>query len=155
MENGKFQRLLLKRASRLRKNITRAERILYEALSEEGIPFSFQHIISPYIADFYIHSARLVVELDGPSHWTKKAQRWDHERDIYMREKGLEVIRFTNEQAFTSVSYIVERISLVCDARRTEMPAKRTNARRAGIFLGEPAVARAERGLLRTNLVSE
>ena len=55
-------------AKLLRENMTEHERILWERLKEkqiEGLRFRRQHPIDFFIADFYCHQARLVVEIDG------------------------------------------------------------------------------------------
>ncbi|MDP1661050.1 MAG: endonuclease domain-containing protein [Phycisphaerales bacterium] len=58
-----------------------------------GYPFRRQHPLGPYIADFYCHRARLVIEVDGAHHLTNVEH--DHARDRWMVENGLVVVRFT------------------------------------------------------------
>ncbi len=108
-----------KRARRLRREMTPAERQLWCALRGEqlGVKFRKQHPIGPYIADFYSWEAGLVIELDGSSHFTPEAQNYDRERDTYLTSLGLTVLRFTNQEATTQrdgvVSKIVETIEAV------------------------------------------
>ena len=62
---------LLEKAKVLRKNMTNAEKILWDRLKDNqvlNIRFRRQHPIDLFIADFYCHSARLVIELDGEIH---------------------------------------------------------------------------------------
>ena len=62
---------LLEKAKVLRKNMTNAEKILWDRLKDNqvlNIRFRRQHPIDLFIADFYCHSARLAIELDGEIH---------------------------------------------------------------------------------------
>ena len=61
-----------------------------------GVKFRKQHPIGPYIADFYSHECGLVVEIDGEQHFeTEEAQSYDRERDAFMENLGLIVLRFS------------------------------------------------------------
>lgn len=57
-------------AKQLRKNMTHAEMIMWGYLKEhfEGLRFRRQHPVSMYIADFYCHKLRLIIEIDGSVH---------------------------------------------------------------------------------------
>ncbi len=57
-------------AKHLRKNMTDAETVLWMYLKEgiNGLKFRRQHPIGIYIADFYCHKARLIIEIDGERH---------------------------------------------------------------------------------------
>ena len=62
---------LIKLAKELRKNQTKAENQLWLALrnhSLSGIKFRRQHPVRWFIADFYYHEAKLVIEVDGGIH---------------------------------------------------------------------------------------
>ena len=71
---GGAEQLLFKRASELRKQQTFAEEILWNYLRTKPFGFKFrrQHPFSCYILDFYCHSLRLVIEVDGSVHQVKK-----------------------------------------------------------------------------------
>ncbi len=96
--------------------MTREERRLwYDFL--KGLPVSVhrQKAIGPYIVDFYIHSASLVIELDGSQHYESEKQREsDDRRDAWLRERGLSVVRYDNRDVrdrFESVCLdILQRI---------------------------------------------
>ncbi|MCW3108841.1 MAG: hypothetical protein JWQ09_3347, partial [Segetibacter sp.] len=62
--------LVFERAKELRKNMTEAEKLLWEYLKGgiNGFKFRRQHPIGIYIADFYCHSFKLIIELDGKIH---------------------------------------------------------------------------------------
>ena len=53
----------------LRRKMTPYEKVLWQRLRTKkivGFKFRRQHPIKFYIADFYCHEARLVIEVDGP-----------------------------------------------------------------------------------------
>ena len=65
---------MLKRAERLRKEMTEAELLLWERLRKnknESYRFRAQHPIGKFIVDFYCHKALLVIEIDGGIHQNK------------------------------------------------------------------------------------
>lgn len=88
---------LLKHARELRKNMTRHEKHLwYDFLKNYPVKIYKQRIIGNYIADFYCHSAKLVIELDGSQHFEKCAVEYDKERTEFLNSLGIEVLRFPN-----------------------------------------------------------
>ena len=112
-------------ARELRKNSTPAERVLWDALRAnrlDGIPFYRQRPIyhditgreSFFIADFYCHQARLVIEIDGQVHVRQLEE--DQERTRILNLLGLTVIRFTNEQVLKELPLVLERIKNACKA---------------------------------------
>jgi very-short-patch-repair endonuclease len=69
------------------------ERTLWSLLRREqqGLRFRRQHPIGPFILDFYCPSAKLCVEVDGPSH-IEQAE-YDLRRDRWLAEQGIRVLR--------------------------------------------------------------
>ena len=104
---------LLENAKSLRKNMTRQEKHLwYDFLSHYPIKIYKQRIIDNYIADFYCHQARLVIELDGSQHYTPDGKSYDQERTAVLNEYGLLVLRFTNidvDNHFEGVCYLIDK----------------------------------------------
>ena len=62
--------LIFENAKLLRNRLTLSESLLWEYLSNKqlGVKFRRQHPISRYIADFYCHEVKLIIELDGSIH---------------------------------------------------------------------------------------
>ena len=86
---------LTKNARALRKNMTPEERHLwYDFLRDYPVRILRQKVIDEYIADFYCHSARLVIELDGSQHYEDAGVAADQERDRYLTGQGLCILRF-------------------------------------------------------------
>ena len=106
-------------AKNLRKNATKQENHLwYDFLSKCEVRFQRQKAIDNFIADFYCHQAKLIIEIDGSQHYTEEGIKKDEFRTEILEEYGLKVIRFTNYQINNNfrgvcdyIDYIV-RISL-------------------------------------------
>src|SRR5436305_1375175 len=100
----------LSRARDLRREMSPAEKKLWARLRGGQFPFKFrrQHPIAPYIADFYCHSCRLVVELDGDSHSERVAH--DEARTKFFEANGYEVLRFENPDVFERTDAVLEEI---------------------------------------------
>ncbi len=60
--------------------------------------------ICPFVVDFACVEARLVVEVDGPSHETPEGQSRDAGRDAWLRREGWRVVRVSNEQVTQGVA---------------------------------------------------
>jgi len=79
------------KAKLLRSTETEAEKVLWEKLRNKqlrGFKFRRQHPISLYIADFYCHKLKLIVEIDGGYHYEKEQIPKDEERTkIFMMSK--------------------------------------------------------------------
>ena len=99
-------------AASLRNHQTKAEEILWEKLKGKqicGVRFRRQHPFDIFIADFYCHAARLVVELDGEIHCSQK--EYDAARTEEINNFEVEVIRFKNEEVFTQIDDVVLKIT--------------------------------------------
>ncbi len=106
--------LIIQNAKALRNQPTHAEIILWGHLSKGnifGTKFRRQHPISTYIADFYCHSAGLVIEVDGSIHDLPEVLQNDIERQLYLESLGLKVIRFKNEEIFNNLENVLEKIN--------------------------------------------
>ena len=81
----------------LRNNMTSEEKHLwYDFLKKLPFNVKRQKIIGNYIVDFYIPSARIVIEIDGIQHNTEEHILSDKNRDIFLSELGITVLRYTN-----------------------------------------------------------
>ncbi len=106
--------VIFDRAFKLRRNMTSSEELLWNKLKRKqllSVRFRRQHPINKYIVDFYCHAARLVVELDGKIHLTKKES--DRERTKEIEDLGLRIIRFSNKEVEGSIDNKVAKITSV------------------------------------------
>jgi cyclase len=104
--------ILFEFAKNLRKNPTEAESVLWNYLSNNQQVFRFrrQHPIKFFIADFYCHRAKLIIEVDGGYHQIPEQYEYDQNRDHELDELGLKVLRFTNEQVFFDIENTIKSI---------------------------------------------
>ncbi|MBN4066146.1 DUF559 domain-containing protein, partial [Candidatus Amoebophilus asiaticus] len=82
--------ILFEFARQLRHNETEAEKLLWEKLKKNqiyGLRFKRQRPIMYFIADFYCHHLKLIIEIDGGIHQIPEQyesdQNRDHELDYY------------------------------------------------------------------------
>jgi very-short-patch-repair endonuclease len=100
-----------RKATLLRNKMTPEETILWERLKGKQIcntRFRRQHPINKFIADFYCHAAKLVVELDGEIHLQQI--KYDKERTGILNELGIDVIRFSNSETLKDIDGIIVQI---------------------------------------------
>jgi very-short-patch-repair endonuclease len=101
-------------ALQMRKNPTEAERVMWKILRkfrQSGFPFRRQHPIEFYVADFYCHKLRLVIEVDGEIHTEKDIQSHDEGRTSELERFAIKVLRFTNSQVLNDSDLVVEKIN--------------------------------------------
>ena len=105
-------------AKELRKNATPEEKHLwYDFLCSYRIRFQRQKAIGDFIADFYCHKARLVIEIDGSQHYTPEGRDYDEFRTSILEGYDLMVIRFTNWQVKTNFDGVCKFIDKIVKQR--------------------------------------
>jgi very-short-patch-repair endonuclease len=98
-------------AKTLRKRQTAAEERMWKILRNrnfEGFKFRRQHPLNKYIADFYCHKLKLVIELDGNVHELESVKIKDEIREEAIKAFGIEIIRFENDDIFNN-SWIIDK----------------------------------------------
>ncbi len=105
--------LVFELAKDLRRNMTDAEKLLWNHLKAgvKGLKFRRQHPIGIYIADFYCHKIKLIVEVDGSIHTVKDVKDNDKKREDDLRGWGNTIIRFTNEHVFKNIDHVLDKIN--------------------------------------------
>ena len=105
-------------ARELRKNQTKEENLLWHNfLSHYPYRFRRQYVIGNYIADFYCHKAKLVVELDGSQHYDPQEMEKDRKRTQYLQTQGIRVLRFTNLDIQRGFPDVCEAIDMAAKER--------------------------------------
>ncbi|MGB3340766.1 MAG: endonuclease domain-containing protein [bacterium] len=100
-------------AKYLRKNSTDAEKKLWSKLRNgnlANLKFRRQVIKGPYILDFYCPEKRLVIEVDGGQHYTKKGKLSDKIRKTSLNKNSLNVIRYSNRQILLDIDVVLKDI---------------------------------------------
>ena len=97
MTEQRYNGRLSANAKTLRRNMTKEERHLwYDFLKPLPFMVHRQKVIGNYIVDFYCHSAKLVIELDGSQHYEDTMKDYEERRTRFLEQQGLKVLRFTN-----------------------------------------------------------
>ena len=114
--------ILFKLAKQLRFAPTEAESKLWELLtSEEFLPYKFrrQHPIANYIADFYCHSQKLVIETDGGVHEKKEQKQYDKFHDSEMQQFEITVLRFSNQEVLEEIERVKQKIKVTIQQKKS------------------------------------
>ena len=108
-KNMERNQKLIGNSRALRSAMTKEEaKLWYQFLRLYKPRFHRQYVIGNYIADFYCHKAKLVVELDGSQHCTPEEKEYDKKRSDYLQSQGVTVLRFSNLD-------VMRKFGAVCD----------------------------------------
>jgi len=99
---------------KLRSDLPKAERVLWSEMkgSKMGAKFRRQHGIGNYIVDFYCPEKKLVIEIDGDSHFEVDAIKLDQGREACIKSYGMEVLRFTNNEVHNDLENVLDKIKI-------------------------------------------
>lgn len=113
-------------SKKLRHNQTETEKILWEKLKWKQINwlrFHRQKTIFAfrednwfdrfYIADFYCHSKRLIIEIDGWVHNQKNQKEYDKIRDEILKNNDYIILRFTNDEILYDLDWVIEKLNFL------------------------------------------
>ncbi|MGA2624784.1 MAG: endonuclease domain-containing protein [Bacteroidota bacterium] len=114
----------------LRKRLTQSEQLFWEAVRNKQFmglkflrqhPIFFEYINKPafFIADFYCHQHRLVIEIDGKSHDYQK--EYDEFRTFIINNLGIEVFRINNEEIRDDIQGVLKKITTFISKRTHPM----------------------------------
>ncbi len=120
--------ILFEFAKDLRNNPTEAESYLWNFLCGNkilNVRFKRQHPIFYFVADFYCHQAKLIIEVDGGYHKIPGQYEYDINRDVELEQFGLKVLRFTNERVFTDTERVIEEITQEVEIRISQKGSKK------------------------------
>ncbi|XOU95074.1 MAG: endonuclease domain-containing protein [Candidatus Kerfeldbacteria bacterium] len=102
------------RRQKLRRESPKAELILWRYLKGRQIgdfKFRRQYSIGGYVVDFYCPELRLVIEVDGPTHFlTKEAKINDKKRQEFIETFSIDFLRFTNYDIYNNIEGVIENI---------------------------------------------
>ncbi|MDI9637848.1 endonuclease domain-containing protein [Geitlerinema splendidum] len=63
-----------------------------------------------FIVDFYCAALKLVIEIDGESHFTEQGRLYDQERSQILESYGLRIVRFTNREVLEDFEGVCEKL---------------------------------------------
>ena len=109
--NQTHNRRLTSHSQRLRREMTKEEwHLWYDFLKELPMMVHRQKVIDRYIVDFYIAEAKLVIELDGSQHFEEDGRNKDAQRDAFLKNLGLRVLRIPNNAVTENFRGVCEEI---------------------------------------------
>ena len=123
--NKKIDPQLLIFAKSMRHSSTDAEQLIWQILRAKqfmNLKFRRQHVIAPYIVDFYCHEIGLVIELDGSQHGTDDAIEYDAERTKFLEVLGLTVVRYWNHDVLSRTDVVLEDLWQRCSELKNISP---------------------------------
>jgi len=105
------------RARKLRREMSLPEVLLWQQLKTrpKGLKFRKQHPSGPYIADFYCHEKRLIVEVDGIAHDMGDNPERDVQRDKWFAVRKLRVLRIPASEILKDVTAAAKSIADYAD----------------------------------------
>jgi very-short-patch-repair endonuclease len=100
------------RAREMRKQSTRAEKLLWHALRNNQLQATFrrQHPIGPFIVDFVCNELMLIIEVDGDVHAKPDQQDYDQIRQRALESLGYAVLRFSNSDVLQNLNSVLANI---------------------------------------------
>ncbi|HEX8915478.1 MAG TPA: endonuclease domain-containing protein [Humisphaera sp.] len=111
---------LLELARELRTDQSPAEQKLWRFIRNRrlaNLKFRRQFAVDRYIADFYCAEYKLIVELDGPSHFDVQKKKDDAERTACLEELGYAVVRFRNADVHENLEGVIKALLRECEGR--------------------------------------
>ena len=114
--------------------MTDAERKLWQHLrnNQAGAKIRRQVPIGSYILDFYCPKARVCVEVDGSQHAEQKGLIHDAERDKYLRDIGITVVRVSNHDVLMNTKGVLQMVFDVLNRRIEAETPPRSSPKRGG-----------------------
>ncbi|MFA4819063.1 MAG: endonuclease domain-containing protein [Patescibacteria group bacterium] len=101
---------------KLRLNQTKAEKIIWSKLRNKqfnDLKFYRQYSVGWYILDFYCPAVKLAIEIDGGQHNEATEQIKDIQRDKYLEQQGIKVVRFWNNDVMENCEGILVRLNQI------------------------------------------
>ena len=100
----------------LRQNMTEAEKLLWQRIRNKqlcGIKVKRQYGIGSYVIDFYVPKVYLAIEVDGKIHLKKEQRQRDLNKDAFLRDNRIQIIRFKNEEIFDDIDRVIDKLESI------------------------------------------
>jgi cyclase len=113
-------------AERLRMDMTATEKIIWDRVCKNQLNARIrrQHPVWKFIADFYCHEVKLVIEIDGGIHLRSENKEYDISREIILKEFKIEILRFTNDEVINKPDLVIEKIKRTIEALKQNLEQK-------------------------------
>ncbi len=134
--NWHYNKKLQPYASKLRKNMTKAEACLWKYALKAGKmshwQFRRQRPVLNYIADFMCKELMLVIEVDGISHQWETTIQKDEKKQKDLEMAGFKVLRFSDGEVLNDIANVIRVINYVSEIRQKECEAPPPDPRQQG-----------------------
>lgn len=124
MSNHDYNKRLKGFARKLRKESTPGEVRLWTELLRArkmlGYSFNRQRPVLNYIADFMCKDLKLIIEIDGYSHWDEQQYERDQKRQRNLEAEGYTVLRFTEKQVMHDLRNVHSAIEYWIEKKQKE-----------------------------------
>jgi very-short-patch-repair endonuclease len=116
----------------LRNSMTKSEVVLWKHIkgSQLGFKFRRQCGVSKYVVDFYCPELKLVVEVDGLTHYEEAVFNKDQTRDKYFASLGLVVKRYNASRVFNFLQEVLDDLYNTCNNLKSNHPPAPSFVRR-------------------------
>ena len=88
-------------------------RLWFEVLKDFEPRVRRQRPIGGYIADFYCAVCKVVIEVDGDSHFTPDGLEYAAQRTAFLEGLGLKVLRFLNADVLENLRGVATKVDEV------------------------------------------
>lgn len=105
--------------------MTKAETFLWLYIKGKKInncKFRRQFGIGKYIIDYYSPEIKLAIEIDGATHNLPDEIEYDITRQVEIEKSGITFLRFTNEEIYETMDFVLERINNKIEELRSKTP---------------------------------
>jgi very-short-patch-repair endonuclease len=97
----------------LRRRSTKAERLMWQNLRNrrfEGYKFRRQVSVGFFVLDFYCPQLKLAIEVDGYSHDSEEAKKYDAERQEIIENHGVRFLRIRDEEVHENIEKALDKV---------------------------------------------
>ena len=107
------------KARSLRTEMSLPEVLLWQLLRKQpdGVKFRRQHPVGDFVLDFYCAEAKVCIEVDGIAHNLGDNPLRDEQRDGWLNEQGIEVLRIPATDVLRSPQESAEALVRYCKGR--------------------------------------
>lgn len=94
--------------------MTKAEALFWDKVRGKqlsGLRVKRQYGVGPYILDFYIPVKKIAIEIDGGIHQLHEVFTKDKNKDAFLVENGISVIRILNEDIASDLEGVIEDLN--------------------------------------------
>lgn len=107
------QKIQKEKRRALRQRSTRAERLLWQNLRDrglEGYKFRRQFSVGFFVLDFYCPELKLAIEIDGYSHESAEAKKYDADRQKIIEVYEVKFLRVTDDEVHENIEKVLDKI---------------------------------------------